>query len=117
MTAYGDMVENRTRYTKEEEHKNTQGECSYLIFSSLKTPYQGDPDMKCRYHGSVAERSASHVPSLYIGTETKIQTGLQACPPMHPRWGCTPTFVRKISSHRQADPPSPAGGLRMQPST
>ena len=73
--------------------------------------------MKRRYHGSVAERSASHVPSLYIGTETKIQTGLQACPPMHPRWGCTPTFVRKISSHRQADPPSPAGGLRMQPST
>ena len=43
MTAYGDMVENRTRYTEEEEHKNTQGECSYLIFSSLKDSLSGRP--------------------------------------------------------------------------
>ena len=63
--------------------------------------------MRCRYHGTVAERSASHVPSLYIGTETKVQTGLPACPPVHPRGGVHPHFCEKnklSSSGRSAFP-------------
>ena len=51
--------------------------------------------MRCWYHGAVAGRSASHVPSLYIRTETKDSDRVASLSPRAPERGVHPRFCEK----------------------